>query len=135
MQARHGNALFLHTHYTLCLLDHLQLKAGDLTGRCRRATATATTEMSMDALGLGFSYEEIFEMCQRVTKMDSVDTARSTGSALSSDRLDGDENPLSRRRRINFRKHVSEQSTSHSLSGEKTWQPGNVKIVGGGSFC
>ena len=92
-----------------------------------------------DTLGVGFSYEEIFEMCQRVTQMDSLQT-RPPLSPLSSDRVvmveveGGPEQSVGRRRRaISFRKHVSEQSAQSCSHGseERPAFMRPVKIIGG----
>ena len=85
-------------------------------------------------LGVGFSYEEIFEMCQRVTKMDSLQTR--SMSPLSLD-MEGckDSSAGRRRRAISFRKHVSEQSAQSAQScpgsEDKSVFRSAVKIIGG----
>ena len=104
-----------------------------------KSRATENNPVIVDALGLGFSYDEIFEMCQRVTKMDSLQT-RSTMSPLSADRIVYMESPrigdnfldteAGKRRRISFRKHVSEQSASV----ERTFWPDNNRIIIGGNM-
>ena len=104
-----------------------------------KSRATENNPVITDTLGVGFSYEEIFEMCQRVTKMDSLQT-RSTMSPLSADRIVNVESPrigdnfldteAGKRRRISFRKHVSEQSASV----ERTFWPDNNRIIIGGNM-
>ena len=77
-------------------------------------------------------------MCQRVTKMDSLQTR--SMSPLSWDRVgvvevEGckDPTPSRRRRAISFRKHVSEQSAQSAQSGseDKSVFRSAVKIIGG----
>ena len=109
----------------------------------------------VDTLGIGFSYEEIFEMCQKVSKMETPQRTRSAMSRMST--LSGDrghivdvESPRQdggfldtgvdlekMGKRLRFRKYVSEQSeqSAQSLDEGKVLMdkthPFNIKIIGG----